>query len=59
MPSIGLNSRGLLYPPAAIGSGGRWRWTGFRELRRRHLRRLEAGDGTDLTDPQVMQGAWR
>ena len=29
------------------------------ELRRRHLRRLETGEGTDLADPDVMQGAWR
>lgn len=29
------------------------------ELRRRHLRRLETGDGTDLGDAEVMQGAWR
>ena len=29
------------------------------ELRRRHLRRLEAWEGTDLADPDVMQGAWR
>lgn len=29
------------------------------ELRRRHLRRLEAGEGTDLADEQVMRSAWR
>lgn len=29
------------------------------ELRRRHLRRLETGEGTDLGDDEVMQGAWR
>lgn len=29
------------------------------ELRRRHLRRLEAGAGTDLADDEVMRGAWR
>lgn len=29
------------------------------ELRRRHLRRLEAGTGTDLADEEVMRGAWR
>lgn len=29
------------------------------ELRRRHLRRLEAGEGTDLADEEVMRGAWR
>jgi len=29
------------------------------ELRRAHLRRLEAGTGTDLADDQIMQGAWR
>ena len=29
------------------------------ELRRRHLRRLESGDGTDLADDGVMRDAWR
>lgn len=29
------------------------------ELRRRHLRRLESGEGTDLADDEVMRGAWR
>ena len=29
------------------------------ELRRRHLRRLEAGTGTDLANDEVMQDAWR
>lgn len=29
------------------------------ELRRRHLRRLEAGEGTDLADEEAMRGAWR
>lgn len=29
------------------------------ELRRRHLRRLEVGEGTDLADAEAMQGAWR
>ena len=29
------------------------------ELRRRHLRRLESGAGTDLADDEVMRGAWR
>ena len=29
------------------------------ELRRRHLRRLESGKGTDLADDEVMRGAWR
>ncbi len=29
------------------------------ELRRRHLRRLESGAGTDLADDGVMRGAWR
>lgn len=29
------------------------------ELRRRHLRRLEAGTGTDLADNDIMQAAWR
>ena len=29
------------------------------ELRRRHLRRLEAGAGIDLADDEVMRGAWR
>ena len=29
------------------------------ELRRRHLRRLEAAAGTDLADDEVMRGAWR
>ena len=29
------------------------------ELRCRHLQRLEAGTGTDLTDDEVMRGAWR
>ena len=29
------------------------------ELRRRHLQRLEAGTGTDLSDNEVMRGAWR
>ncbi|MEA2057980.1 MAG: type II toxin-antitoxin system VapB family antitoxin [Actinomycetota bacterium] len=29
------------------------------ELRRRHLRRLESGEGTDLADDEIMQGAWR
>lgn len=29
------------------------------ELRRRHLRRLEAGAGTDLADDEVMRDAWR
>lgn len=29
------------------------------ELRRRHLHRLETGDGTDLADDGVTQGAWR
>ena len=29
------------------------------ELRRRHLRRLESSEGTDLADDETMQGAWR
>ena len=29
------------------------------ELRRRRLRRLESGEGTDLADDEVMRGAWR
>lgn len=29
------------------------------ELRRRHLRRLETGEGTDIGDDRVMDGAWR
>jgi Arc/MetJ family transcription regulator len=29
------------------------------ELRRRHLHRLETGEGTDLADDLTMQGAWR
>lgn len=29
------------------------------EFRRRHLRRLESGEGTDLADDEIMQGAWR
>ena len=29
------------------------------ELRRRHLRRLEAGEGTDVADDEVMRDAWR
>ena len=29
------------------------------ELRRRHLRRLESGEGTDLADDEVMRDAWR
>lgn len=29
------------------------------ELRRRHLRRLETGLGTDLADDNIMSGAWR
>lgn len=29
------------------------------ELRRRHLRRLEAGEGTDLANEEVMRDAWR
>ena len=29
------------------------------ELRRRHLQRLESGEGTDLADDEVMRGAWR
>lgn len=29
------------------------------ELRRRHLHRLETGDGTDLSDDGVMNDAWR
>ena len=29
------------------------------ELRRRHLRRLESGDGIDLSDEDVMRQAWR
>ena len=29
------------------------------ELRRRHLRRLETGEGTDLADRDVMKGAWQ
>ena len=29
------------------------------ELRRRHLRRLESGEGTDLADDETMQDAWR
>ena len=29
------------------------------ELRRRHLRRLEAGEGINLADDEVMRGAWR
>ena len=29
------------------------------ELRRRHLRRLESGEGTDLADEEVMRDAWR
>lgn len=30
-----------------------------RELRHRHLRRLEAGTGLDLADDEVMRDAWR
>ena len=29
------------------------------DLRRRHLRRLEAGDGTNLSDERTMDRAWR
>ena len=29
------------------------------ELRRRHLRRLESGEGTDLANDEVMRDAWR
>jgi Arc/MetJ family transcription regulator len=29
------------------------------ETRRRHLRRLETGDGTDLADEETMAAAWR
>lgn len=29
------------------------------ELRRRHLRRLETGEGTDLADDDVMRRAWQ
>lgn len=29
------------------------------ELRRRHLRRLESGEGTDLAYDEVMRDAWR
>ena len=29
------------------------------ELRRRHLRRLESGEGTDLADDELMRDAWR
>ena len=29
------------------------------ELRRRHLRRLETGEGIDLADKQVLSDAWR
>lgn len=29
------------------------------ELRRRHLRRLEAGEGTAVADDEVMRDAWR
>jgi len=29
------------------------------ELRRRHLRRLVTGEGTDLGDEEIMSGAWR
>jgi len=29
------------------------------ELRRRHLRRLETGEGIDLADRDVMKGAWQ
>lgn len=29
------------------------------DLRRRHLRRLESGEGTDLADDEVMRDAWR
>ena len=29
------------------------------ELRRRHLWRLESGEGTDLADEEVMRDAWR
>lgn len=29
------------------------------ELRRQHLHRLETGQGTDLGDEEIMQGAWR
>jgi len=29
------------------------------ELRRRHLRRLESGKGSDLADKELMRGAWR
>lgn len=29
------------------------------DLRRRHLGRLEAGEGTDLADDEVMRDAWR
>ncbi|GMR02871.1 MAG: hypothetical protein BMS9Abin20_1222 [Acidimicrobiia bacterium] len=28
------------------------------ELRRRHLRRLETGEGTDLADDETMRAAW-
>lgn len=29
------------------------------ELRRRHMRRLEIGEGIDLADDDVMRSAWR
>ena len=29
------------------------------DLRRRHLRRLETREGTDLADDETMRGAWR
>jgi Arc/MetJ family transcription regulator len=29
------------------------------ELRRRHLTRLESGDGTDLSNDEIMRGAWQ
>ena len=29
------------------------------ELRRRHLHRLETGEGTDIENDRVMDGAWR
>lgn len=29
------------------------------ELRRRHLCRLESGEGTDLGDSETMRGAWQ
>lgn len=29
------------------------------ELRRRHLHRLVTGEGIDLSDDQIMSGAWR